>query len=646
MDFFWLDEVNELEGKLTKWSEAYYRGEPLVSDPVYDAAEMRLRELDPNNSYFNKVGSNKLKESTFEKTMHNELMLSLDKAYSLEEILNWVKPNFYTGIAMPKMDGFAISLIYEKQGEDYILVRGVTRGEGDKGDDVTENIKQIKDIPHKICLNKDSLRYFKESFEVRGEVYMKHSVFENLDIDAENCRNIAPGSVRQKDPMVTKSRNLNYNAYNLLGTNHKTMVDRLGELINIGFKVVDYVEVDLKDVGTLSLAYEGYEACRTKIDYDIDGVVIMLNDIELIKSLGATSHHPRGAIAWKFEAEEGETTFKEYQWQVSRIGWVNPVGVYEGIRLDGATLTKATLHNLSIVKRLNVGIGDKIIVSRRGGVIPQIERVVKKVSDRGADIPTNCPVCGSILEIHTSDEGVETLHCISLDCSAQVLTKILHFVSVMEIMDVGESIIAKMIEAGFINTPYELFKVKKDDLLTLTGIKDKSADRTIMNINLNRKKTLGKFLAALGIKGLGVNIAETVANYFETLDNVINAKPLDFEAIPGIADITANNICNGLKNNLELIKKLTEEIEVISIEPKIVGGSLNGKSFLITGTLSESRSYYENMIKDNGGVLKSSVSKALDYLLVGDDPGSKLDKAKKAGVKVIFEEDFLKMVGK
>lgn len=646
MDFFELEEVNELVEKLMLWSDAYYRGEPIVSDPVYDAAEMRLRELDPTNSFLSRVGSNKIKESTFEKVQHKELMLSLDKAYSLDEINNWVKPNYSYGIAMPKMDGFAISLIYKLVDNDYILIRGATRGESDKGEDVTENIKQIDDIPHKISAKKID-KCFGSEFEVRGEVYMKHSVFETLEnLEAKNCRNIAPGSVRQKNPLVTKSRKLSYNAYNLLYTDHKSMSDRLIGLKSIGFQVVNYIIIDLNNSEVVQAAYDYYVNCRSNLDYDIDGVVIMVNDIETLKSLGATSHHPRGAIAWKFEAEEGETTFKEYQWQVSRTGLVNPVGIYEAILLDGATLTNATMHNLSIVKSLNVGIGDKIIVSRRGGVIPKIEKVVQKISDKGADIPKNCPICGSELEIHTSNEGIETLHCVSLDCSAQILTKILHFASVMEIMDVGESIIAKMIDAGFINTSYDLFKVKREELLTLDGIKDKTADRTIMNINLNRKKTLGKFLAALGIKGLGVNIAETVANYFENLDNVINAKPLDFEAIPGIADITANNIYNGLKNNYELIRKLTEEIEVISIEPKVIGGSLNGKSFLITGTLSESRSYYENMIKDNGGVLKSSVSKTLDYLLVGDDPGSKLDKAKKAGVNVIFEEDFLNMVGK
>lgn len=647
MDMFEMEEVVELVEKLTKYSEAYYAGKPIVSDAVYDAAEMRLRELDSTNEYFDRVGSNEVKESTFEKVLHNEPMLSLNKAYSLQEVVNWVKANYGHGIAMPKMDGFAISLIYEFDGDGYVLVRGVTRGEGDKGEDVTENIKQIADIPHRI----DSLRFdgndnFYSSFEVRGEVYMKHSVFESLDIDAENCRNIAPGSVRQKDPLVTKSRKLNYFAYNLLNTGYDSMMDRLDALRDIGFQVVTYIDVDLNDSAALQAAYDHYVNYRSQFDFDIDGVVVMIDDTNLISELGCTSHHPRGAIAWKFEAEEGETTFEGYQYQVSRTGLVNPVGLFEGIRLDGATLSQATMYNISRVKELNVGIGDKIIVSRRGGVIPKIERVVRKVSDQGASIPTHCPVCGSVLEIHTSDEGIETLHCVSLDCPAQIMTRILHFVSVMEIMDVGESIIAQMIDAGFINSSSDLFKVKREELLTLDGVKDKKADRTLMNINLNRKKTLGKFLAALGIKGLGANVSETVANHFETLDKVLNAQAADFEVIPGIACITAGNIYHGLKANYDLIEALLKEIEVIGITPKVVGGILNGKSFLITGTLSQPRSYFEGLIKENGGVLKSSVSKTLDYLLVGDDAGSKLEKAKKAGVKTIFEEEFMKMLEK
>ena len=646
MDLFDMDEVEELVEKLTKYSEAYYGGTPLVSDQVYDAAENRLRELAPTNDYFNRVGA-EIKGSTFKKVEHDILMLSLDKAYTIEEIMQWIKSNdLYEksfGIVMPKMDGFALSLKYKLDNGGYTLVQAVTRGKGKSGDDVTENAKIVEDIPKRIELGSELDRV--SEFEVRGEVYMKKSVFSELSLDKEfeNCRNVAPGSIRQKDPMVTKARKLNFFAYNVYGLDCGGMKYKFEILKEFGFPVVDNRLVNFNFKEDLVAEFNLFECIREDLDYFIDGVVFMVENKEVYENLGNTSHHPKGAIAWKFEAEEGNTTFIEYQWQVSRTGLVNPVGIYEGIRIDGATLTNATMHNLSIVKALNIGVGDTVTVSRRGGVIPKIERVVKSLG-RGPDIPTVCPACGSKLESNISDDGIETLHCVSLDCPAQVLTGILHFVSIMEIMDVGESIIAKMIENGFVNTYADLFKVTKSDLLTLESVKDKTAERTLTNINLARKKPLAVFLASLGIKNLGVNVSESIANYFENLDNVLKAETNDFLAIPGIATVMANNIFNGLKGKYEVIEALRKEIEIVSIQSKNFDGKLGGKSFLITGTLSEPRSYFEKLIKENGGVMKSSVSKTLDYLLVGNNAGSKLEKAKKVGVKIIFEDEFMKMI--
>jgi len=640
MNLFELEEVGDLVEALTAASEAYYLGKPIMSDQVYDAKEFRLKELDPTNTYFSKVGSNSLKESTFEKVRHEIPLLSLDKAYSLKEVTSWRKR--VKGLAMPKMDGFALSLLYERQGEEYILVRAATRGEGDIGSDVTENVKQIEDVPksiHKIRINDN----FGDKFEVRGEAYMKHSVLSMLDIKAENCRNIAPGSVQQKNPLVTKSRKLNFFAYNLLGTDHNSMMDKIDELRDIGFEVVTYIEVDLSNDEAIEAAYSHYNSYREHFDFDIDGVVFMIDDTDLIEELGNTSHHPRGAIAWKFEAEEGETTFVEYQWQVSRTGLANPVGIFEGIRLDGATLTNATVYNLSQFKKLNLGVGDKIMVSRRGGVIPKIERAVTHVG-KPIEHPWKCPSCGSSLEIQASKDGVETLHCIGLDCPAQTLTNILHFVTVMDIMDVGESLITDLIEKEYVKTCVDLFRINRGQLLTLDGVQNKKAERTLKNINLARKKPLFKFLAALGISNLGASVSESVADYFENIDNVLKATADDFRQIPGIGDVMGESIYRGLITKTNIIEELRKEIEIIGVVKKIEG-CLNGKSFLITGTLSKSRGDFESMIKNNGGILKSSVSKALDYLIVGDNPGSKLEKAKKAGVNIIFEDNFLTMIG-
>lgn len=636
MNLFEMEEIEELVEELTAASEAYYGGKPIMSDPVYDAKEMRLRELDPDNKYFDKVGAD-IKESTFEKVEHDSLMLSLDKAYSLSEVVNWARP--YKGISMPKMDGFALSLKYIRQGNELVYTQAVTRGKGKSGDDVTENARQIADIPETLpcILGLDKI-------EIRGEVYMKRSVFEELNLasEFENRRNVAPGSVRQRDPRVTKSRKLNFFAYNLIGIG-ETMTEKFEILAKLGVPVVEYITVDLSDNDQLEMAYRNYESMRDSYDFDIDGVVFMINDSGVFEELGNTSHHPRGAIAWKFEAEEGETTFLRYEWQVSRTGLVNPVGIYEGIRIDGATLTNATLHNLSIVKSLGIGIGDKVIVSRRGGVIPKIERVSVSAGNP-IEIPTKCPVCSSNLEVHTSKDGIETLHCVSLNCSAQTLTGILHFISVMEIMDVGESMVTKLMEAGYIETPVDLFKLTRDQLLSLESVKDKTADRTLNNIALAKRKPLAVFLAALGITNLGKNVSESVANHFENLDAVLKASASEFEAIEGVGDIMSATIQEGLAAKSALIAALREQIEIIGIEPKKTDGCLAGKSFLITGTLSEPRHYFEGLIEQNGGVLKSSVSKKLDYLIVGDDPGGKVSKAKKAGVNLITEEEFKSML--
>jgi DNA ligase (NAD+) len=650
MDLFDMDEVTELEEELDRADEAYYSGsESIMSDQVYDAKEMKLRELSPNSKHFSKVGSN-LKESTFSKVKHDTLMLSLDKGHSLEEVVGWRKSTQdkpTKGIGMPKMDGFALSLKYELQGDKYVLMVGATRGKGQYGDDLTENVKQILDIPHTV--NRTLVKGYVDKFEVRGEAYMKHSTFVELGLDKiyENCRNIAPGSVQQKDPNITRSRKMSFFSYNLIGLEYDTMTERFQALKEMGFPVVDHTLINLDSDAELQMTFNYFEANREINDYDIDGVVIMINDIDTFEELGNTSHHPRGAIAWKFEAEEGETTFLECRKQVSRTGLVNPVGIYEPIRIDGANLTNATLHNWTIVEELGIGIGDKIIVSRRGGVIPKIERVVTSAG-HPIEVPVKCPVCGSELEMRITkdkdERAVKTLYCISLDCPAQVLTRIVHFVSVMDIMDVGESLITKMIEAGYVETPADLFKITKEQLLTLESVQEKTASRTLKNIELARKKTLAKFLASLGITNLGTSISELVANHFENIDNVLNANSSDFIGIPGIGDIMSVNIVKGLKAKSTLIAELRSYIDIIGIEPKKVGGCLSGKSFLITGTLSEPRGYFEKLIEDNGGALKSSVSKTLDYLLVGDNAGGKLDKAKKAGVNLITEDQFNEML--
>lgn len=653
-------EIEELVEKITEWRKAYYAGKPKGTDQEYDALEMKLKELDPENSIFGDVGAD-IRESTFEKYEHKVPMLSLDKAYSVEEVNKWAPCK--EGLKMPKMDGFALSIHYKLENDKYVLVRGVTRGKGVYGEDITENVKMVDDIPKEIpayiitkvdTFNGTNLGLIEThcnitEFEVRGETYMKRSTFQDLELykEFENCRNIAPGSMRQKDPRVTKARKLNFAAYNIIGIDLFTMSERLSFLKRIGFPIVDFEKVTLTDEKALIKIFDDMSASREKRDYDIDGIVLCADDCKLIEDLGNTSHHPRAFIAWKFEAEEAETTYNETQWQVSRIGLVNPVGIFNAVRIDGASITNATLHNLTEIERLGLGIGDRIIVSRRGGVIPKIERVVKSAGNP-VKIPGVCPVCGSPTRVNVSinDEGeeIKTLYCTNFDCPAVTLTKILHFVKVMEIDEVAESMLTKLLEAGYIETSVDLFKVTKDQLLTLPSVKDKMAEKVLKNIGLARKRTLGVFLAALGIRMMGKNIAQLVADVFGSLDAVLAAGESDFSSIAGIGPEIAKSIYSGLRLNAELIERLRKEVEITG--KKVVSGDLplSGKSFLITGTLSKGRKEFEKIIIENGGEVRDSVSKTLSFLIVGADPGSKVQKAQKAGVKLLTEEEFMEML--
>lgn len=634
--------IKNLVKELTEYSVAYYSGNEIVSNDVYDAKEAQLREIDPYNDFFSKIVDTAGK-STFNKITHKNQMLSLGKAYTIEEMLNWGKP--VKGISMTKMDGCAISLEYQLSDDFFILKTGSTRGdEGKIGEDITENLKQICDIP--TCINKNKILGDIIEFEVRGEVYMKKSVFNKLsanDDQIKNIRNIAPGSLRQKDISITKNRSLNFYAYNIIGFNNiKTMESKLKLLDDIGFKVVDYEIINnLNDKLELEASFEYFIEKRKEYDYEIDGVVYYIDDISIFNELGSTSHHPKGAIAWKFENECGETIYKETQWQVSRTGLVNPVGIFEVVKIGNSNITNATLHNISIIKNLGIGVGDKILVSKRGGVIPKIEKVIEH-KDTPIIIIKECPACNQPLEIHTSDDGIETLHCVNIDCPAQILTKIVHFVTVLEIMDIGESTIENMIDMSLINDPSDLYILNKEMILKLNNVKNKKAEKIVKSIQSSRNVTLDKFLTSLGIKGLGSSMSEAVSNHFKKMNNVIDAKKEDLLNINGVGDVLAENIVNGLVSKKELISKLLKYITIAEEEKP--SGKLSGLSFIITGTLSISRSEFEKTIKINGGEIKSSVSKSLSYLIVGENPGDKLEKAKKFGIKIVNENDIFNMI--
>jgi DNA ligase (NAD+) len=633
-------EIKELERLIVHHRKMYFAGAPEIPDEEYDKLEERLRTLSPENRLFMEVGSDEvLKGSTFVKVSHEPRMLSLNKVYSLEEFMNWLPEGAVDGVITPKVDGFAVKLIYRKEGDAYTLVLGATRGNGSVGEDVTENIRQVRDIPHVIPAN--VIPEGPEEFQVRGECFMKKSIFEKFnsaELGFESCRNIAPGSIRNKNPRVTRERKLNFFAYNILGLGNQTFIDGFIQLEKCGFVPVEYRLIDLRENPEQEFKAWDQRRRNNTDDYFVDGIVFIVNDLEYFEQLGNTAHHPRAAVAWKFKAEEAETVLREIQWQVSRTGLINPVGIYDKVFIEGANLTNATLHNLSQIKELGLGIGDTIIVARQGGVIPKILQVVESAGN-GIVIPEKCPECNETVFVK-DEKGIETLHCTNRNCPAVIKARIVHFISVMEIEDIAESIISKLYDAGLVRDPADIYKLREEDFLSFYKSGEKIASKLVQNIRLSKQRPLHMFLHSLGIPTLGQKLSEDLAMHYKTLDNLLSATEEDLVQIDGVADEKARNIVAGLKENRTLIDKLIQEVEITNEEPAIDRGEqlLAGKSFLITGTLSKPRKEIESLIKNNGGTIKSSVSKSLDYLIVGESPGSKKDKAEKAGVEIINEE--------
>lgn len=649
------EKVKKLEKEIIRHRILYYQGNAEISDREYDNLEKELKELDPNNYLFNEVGFN-ITTSTFEKKEHSTPMLSLDKAYLLEEMENWTKnwnekEQYSVGI---KIDGFAISLIYElnnQQNNEFIynLKHGITRGNGKIGENISENVKMIQDIPHQIQFKNVNL--FKnppQEIEIRGEIYMKKDVFkqlieEKLIEENSRLRNIAPGSVRQKNPLITKRRNLNFFAYNLLNINFPKFSDKVQFIKELNIPVVPQILIRKNQFKKI---YEKFVEQKNKFPFNIDGVVFRIDCEKLYESAGTTGHHPKGSIAWKFEAETEISKLQDVRWQTTRTGLINPVAMYEPVEVDGAILTQATLHNLSFIEELNIKIGSEIEVARQGGVIPKILRVVKSSpNDKEIEIPKLCPSCKEKTKIsinHSSMNKTKTLHCTNLNCSAILKDKIHHFCSVLDIAGVSYSTIDKLFEEKLVKQPSDIFKLKLSDLLKLEGFKKRSSEKILQSIEKSKSQPFNIFLRSLGINGLGKTLSATLADKYDNLDIIVQTLITDADKIDGISEEMADKIVQEIDNMRPEIEELQK---FIKIEKKnVTGTALNGKTFCITGTLSKGRGEFEKIIKENGGMTSSSVSKKIDYLLCGENAGSKLDKAKSLNIEVLNENEFFEIL--
>ncbi len=616
----------------------------------------------------------------FKKVRHYTDMLSFQDAFSKEDMKEFekrierlVSPEGMDYFCELKVDGLAIELIYENG----VLVSGSTRGDGTTGEDVTQNLKTIESIP----LRLRSPEFFKEeekdisshpgweekekSVVVRGEVFISKEEFYQLNEEREkeglspyaNPRNIAAGSIRQLDPRIAAKRNLDFFAYDLTADikDEETVTPFHIETHNkkhealraLGFKTV-HKERYCKELEEVFRFYEEIEKERDDYYYQIDGIAVFVNDNRLFARLGVAGKAPRGGIAYKFPLEQSTTTVKDVYFQVGRTGTITPVAVLEPVSLAGVTISRATLHNEDEIERLDVRVGDTVIVGRAGDVIPRVMKSLPELrtgKEKKIVFPSQCPVCGG--EIYRP-EGEVRWYCKSDDCVGTKRERLSHFVSKkgFDIEGFGKKMVSKLLEEGLISDPVDIFYLEEGDLIPLERFAERSAKNLIEAIEKSKRVSLPKFLQALSIPYVGEGAARNLSHEFETLDNIKNATLEEISEVSDIGPVTAKSVHDFFekKENNELLERLQAAgVEILQEEKR--EEKLWGRSFVVTGTLKKlKREEAEEIIERMGGRASSSVSGSTDYLVVGENPGSKLRKAENLGVKVLNEEEFLRMV--
>jgi DNA ligase (NAD+) len=649
-----IEEVEKLRELIRKYDYYYYvLNNPLVSDAEYDELKRRLIELERKypelitpDSPTQRVGAPPRKE--FPNVQHSIPMLSLEDARNEEEIreiydriIKLVGRNVEFCIE-PKFDGTSLELIYENG----VLVRAVTRGDGYVGEDVTPNARTIRTVP---------LRLFEDvSIEIRGEVVISKENFRKLNEELinkgekpfANPRNAAAGSLMQLDSRITAQRPLDFIVWGFGKSEIKfaKQSEFLKKAEELGFKVPKPKVV--KTLEEIIGTYREWEKERDRYIYELDGMVVKVNEIELWEKLGYTARAPRWAFATKFKPREKTTKILGVVWQVGRTGIITPVAELQAVEIGGATVSRATLHNVEILKKLGVKIGDTVVVSRAGDVIPQIIKPIEELrtgQEREIEIPNKCPVCGG--EVAT--EG-PFLKCLNLSCPAKLSASIKHLArrEAFDIEGLGEKTSKLLVERGLVKDIADVFNLRKEDLKRLPGFSDVSAEQLVLAIERAKKIRLDRFIHALGIPGVGEATARLLAEKFKTLSALMNASKFELMRIRGIGPETADAIVKFFSDerNRNSIKKMLEYgVEVYWGEEK--KGPLSGKVFVFTGELNCCpRSKAKEMVEELGGQTADTVSKRVHYLVVGKDPGSKLQKAQKLGIRILSEEEFLKMI--
>ena len=664
-------KLETLRNTLRRYEYEYHvLDNPSVPDSEYDrlfhqlkALELEHPDLVTADSPTQRVGAKPL--AGFRQIRHEMPMLSLDNAFSDEEFYAFVKriedrlivlPKPLTFCCEPKLDGLAVSILYING----VLSQAATRGDGSRGEDITANIRTIRNVPLQLLIDNPPAR-----LEVRGEVFMPHVGFERLNKHAlelgektfANPRNAAAGSLRQLDPNITSKRPLVFNAYSIgiaEGINlPNTHYARLQWLKSVGIPINPEIRL-CNGVQEVLAFYRDMQNKRALLGYDIDGTVLKINDIELQNELGFISKAPRWAIAYKFPAQEELTVLNDVEFQVGRTGAITPVAKLKPVFVAGVTVSNATLHNGDEIARLNLAIGDTVIVRRAGDVIPQIIGVLHERRPADAKpiiFPHNCPVCGSqIVRI----EGEAVARCTGgLFCAAQRKESLKHFVSrkAMDIDGVGGKLIEQLVERELIRTPADLFKLDLTTLMQLERMGEKSAKNALNSLEQAKHTTLARFIFALGIREVGESTALNLANHFKTLEALKNADFEQLQAVPDVGEVVANRILAFWRepHNVDAVNDLIAQgIHWDAVETKEAGDNpFKGKIVVLTGTLSQmGRNEAKALLQEMGAKVSGSVSAKTDFVIAGDAAGSKLTKAQELGITVLSEDEFLALLQK
>lgn len=662
-----LAEADKLRQEIRHNEYLYYvLDAPELTDAEYDSLMARLRELEarypdsiPADSPTQRVGGRA--SSQFTEVRHLEPLLSLGNVFSAEELRAFderVRSGLPAGskveyVMEPKIDGLACSLIYEN-GK---LVRAATRGDGVVGENVTANVRTIRSIP--LTLKVPEGEAVPELLDVRGEVYMPRQAFMRLneqraergESEFANPRNAAAGSLRQLDPQVTASRSLSFFAYYLVGEGAQpkhseslALLARYGFKVSENYKVVENIDEAIKYIGD-------FNELRQGLSYDTDGAVIKVNDVYQQRILGATGKDPRWATAYKYPPEQAETTLEDIDWRVGRTGVLTPTAVLTPVKLSGSVISRATLHNEDFIRAKDIRIGDRVIINKAGEIIPEVLRVVaeKRTGDeKEVEIPSVCPECGWRVERQGEEAAIR---CTNPHCPALGREGLIHFVSrdAMNIDGCGPSVINALLDAGLVRDAADLYSLRKEDLLKLERMGEKSADNLLAALDESKKNELDKLLFALGIRHVGAKVARILATEFGSMEKLQQAQPEELAQIRDIGDKIAESAVTWLNvpANIDLVERLAAAGLTMTFTPPASqeDNPFFGKTLVFTGTMPTlGRAEAKTMAQDVGAKVSGSVSKKTDYVIAGAETGSKLEKAQQLGVTVIDEAEFLRLL--